>query len=126
MSMHATRHRRVTLCALMLAIATPLAQAGSSFPTGEYVSGSITMRFGDDGVTRVMSGGKVVVEAAYSASDDQIRITDKSGPWACTNQGEETGVYRWKYAGGTLSLTAVEDRCKGRSHDLAQSWQRKS
>lgn len=115
------------LAALVVCASTCLpARAASdlpAFPTGAYVSGKIAMKVDPQGHVRVTEGMKVLVDGEFSVKADEIRLTDKSGPMACLTKGQETGVYRWHYTGGKLTLSKIEDRCEGRVGDLtAQPW----
>jgi hypothetical protein len=122
-----TAHRLgAIVCTLALAVAAAPARAQSTFPGGEYLAGSISILFGEHGSLRVKSSGKPLVDAVYSTHADEIRITDRSGPMACTGKGTSTGLYRWKYADDTLALTKLDDSCEGRVQDLTvQPWKRK-
>jgi len=113
-------------CAVSIALMLiPLAWAAPAFPTGNYQAGEVSMQFDDHGRFKVSKGGQTVVDGEYTARADQISLTDKSGAWACSSKGEETGSYLWKYEGGTLTFSKVEDRCEGRVGDLPQhGWKR--
>lgn len=123
------RNRQRWLPVLVVCASTCLsAQAASdspAFPTGAYVSGKIAMKFDPQGHVRVTEGTKVLVDGEFSVKADEIRLTDRSGPWACLTAGQETGTYRWQYAGEKLTLSRIDDRCEGRVGDLtAQPWKR--
>src|ERR1700751_3429339 len=115
-----SRHTRFAHSAARLtaaigaAFVTLLVFAAATFPSGTYVSGGMAATF-DGGHFRVKQGETGQVEGDYATHGDQIQLTDKRGPWACTTAGEETGAYRWKYDGGTLTFSEVSDRCKDRS-----------
>ena len=122
-----TQKLRSGICIASIAslLAMPLAAGAPTFPTGKYKAGEISLQFDGGGHFKVNTGDQAVVEGVYTASADQITLTDKSGAWACSSKGEETGTYGWKYAGGTLTLSKVEDHCEGRAGDLPQrGWQR--
>ena len=105
----------------------PTALAGpAAFPTGKYLAGQFAVEFNEKGQVRFTQGDSVLVEGEFSAKTDTISLTDRSGPMACLDAGQETGTYRWKIEGGALTFTKVDDRCDGRSQDLtAQAWRRK-
>jgi hypothetical protein len=94
--------------------------AASDFPAGVYSAKglSATVTFDDKGELRVMQRGVLKVEAAYAVTGDQIQLTDKRGPWACTKTGEQTGAYHWRFDKGVLVFTKVADQCKDRSDSL--------
>jgi len=98
-------------------IVVPLAVAAPTFPAGKYKAGEISIQFDTHGNVKVSQGDRALVDGKYTANGDQIRLTDESGPMACA-KGEESGTYRWKREGDTLTFSKVEDRCDGRSGDL--------
>jgi len=105
-------------------MAVPLAVAAPKFPTGKYQAGDISIQFDNHGHVSVSQGERALVDGQYVANGDQVKLTDESGPMACS-KGEETGTYRWKYDGDTITFTKVEDRCDGRSGDLfGRGWKR--
>jgi hypothetical protein len=105
-------------------LATPLVMAAPAFPTGKYKAGEISIQFDDRGHVKVSQGDRALVDGEYTTNADQLKLTDKSGPMACPKD-EETGTYRWKYQGSTLTLSKVEDRCDGRSGDLSgREWKK--
>jgi hypothetical protein len=105
-------------------LVVPLVVAAPTFPTGKYKAGEISIQFDGHGNVKVSQGDRVLVDGQYIADGDQIKLTDESGPMACS-KGEETGTYRWKHEGGTLTFSKVEDRCDGRSGDLVgRGWKR--
>jgi hypothetical protein len=109
-------------------LATAPAWAAADFPTGVFSAKGLTttITFGDKGQVQVNKGGVLEVEGAYTINGDQIQVTDKSGPWACTKAGQETGAYHWKYDKGVLAFTKVADACKARSAGLAKyEWKKK-
>lgn len=119
------KYKGVLLSALALATCPVLAApacAAAEFPAGVYSAKGLTSKitFDKKGHVRVDKAGVLEVQSAYTVSGDQIRITDKSGPWACKKSGEETGAYRWKYDKGALAFTKVADACADRSGDLVK------
>jgi hypothetical protein len=108
-------------------LATAPALAASNFPTGTYALRGVgaTATFDNKGQVRVNKRGVMEVAADYVVKGDQLRLTDKSGPWACTKAGEQTATYRWKYDGGVLAFTKVADKCKPRADTLTKYvWKR--
>jgi len=105
-------------------IAVPFVVAAPTFPTGTYKAGEISIQFDDHGHVRVGQGDHILVEGQFVVSADQIKLTDESGPMACS-KGEETGSYRWKYEGEALSFSKLDDPCDGRSGDLlGRQWKK--
>ena len=98
----------------------------ADFPQGTYASAEYTIVFADKGQFRVMTGEELAVEGEYTVKGDQLILTDKRGPLACTGEGMETATYGWKYEGEMLTLSKVKDECSGRSAGLtAGPWKRK-
>lgn len=108
--------------AVCAALATVPASPASGFPTGTYSAKGLaaTATFDGNGKVHVSRGGVVEVEGVYTVEGDQIQLTDKSGPWACTKAGEQTGTYRWAYANGTLAFSKVTDPFEGRAASLTR------
>jgi hypothetical protein len=99
--------------------------AAAEFPAGTFTAGAFTITFGA-GKFRLNQGDVMEVEGGYSAKGSQIQLIDKSGPWACTKAGEQTGTYDWKYENGTLAFSKVADKCDDRSQSLTgQPWKKK-
>lgn len=125
--MQATRLNllRLTLLAALSAVTLPVL-AAAPFPAGDYTQGDLTLHFGNDGKFTVsQTKGGVVVEGAYASTADEVKLTDKSGPWACLTKGTETGSYGWTVAKEALTLTRRDDRCDERANTLlAGPWQR--
>ena len=106
-------------------VAVPLVIAAPAFPAGKYQAGEVSMQFDGHGHFKLSMGKQALVDGDYATSADQIRLTDKSGPLACSAKGEETGAYLWKFEGDKLIFTKVEDACEGRSGDLPnRDWKR--
>ncbi|MGH8311922.1 MAG: hypothetical protein ACRESI_06240 [Gammaproteobacteria bacterium] len=118
------------LITLVLATSTVLAispaLAATDFPTGTYAAKGVaeTVTFGD-GQLLVNRGGVMKDKADYTVKGDQLQLTDKSGPWACTKAGEQTGTYHWKYDSGILAFSKIADKCEGRAAWLTKySWKK--
>ena len=108
--------------AMCTALATAPASPAAGFPTGTYAAKGLaaTVTFDGSGRLQVRKGGVTEVVADYTVSGHQIRLTDKSGPWACTKAGEKAGTYRWKYQSGVLAFSKVSDRCTPRVESLTK------
>src|SRR5690242_5893783 len=89
----------VATTALAFALATALSPAfAAKLPTGSYATnGGITLTLDGKGHFSVNDGKGVKVAGSYTIKADQLVLTDEEGPWACTNSGEESGTYTWKY-----------------------------
>lgn len=74
----------------------------------------------------MLDGKSTQVVGKYTVKGDQLELTDTGGPWACTKEGEQTGIYSWKYARSVLTLTKVTDLCTDRAGTLTPTWQAKS
>jgi hypothetical protein len=66
--------------------------------------------------TVTKNGNFVAAEGRCTLTQEQLVFNDEKGPWACTDPGEENGIYTWALDGKTLTLTAVEDQCPGRTY----------
>jgi len=113
--------------ALALATCPMLATAGD-FPTGVYASKGVpaTIHFASGGRVRVVKSGALKVDGSYAIDRDQIQLSDKNGPWACTKPGEETGTYHWKADKDQLTFTKIADTCADRVQSLTQyTWKRR-
>ena len=108
--------------AMCAALATVPASPANGFPTGTYSAQGLaaTATFDGNGKLHISKGGVMEVDGDYTVKGDQIQLTDKSGPWACTKAGEQTGIYRWTYANGTLAFSKVMDQCEGRAASLTK------
>ncbi len=102
--------------ALLVSFMCALGFAQEKFPTGKYAVGEFTISFSSDGTTTVRRQEQVVVEGVYSATKDEITITDKRGPMACIDAGP--GKFQWKFDGKALTLKTIEDPCGGRASAL--------
>ena len=124
-----TRNRFAEMSAtLAIAICSALA-AGSAlaadFPVGTYTDSEVTLVFDGTGHFRGSEKNVVKVEGDYTVDGDQLQITDKSGPWACTKATEQTGTYRWKAEGNALTFSKVADACKDRVGSLTpRAWKK--
>ena len=100
----------------------------ADFPAGAYTAhGGVTLTFDGKGQFRVNDGKATQVAGHYAVKGNQLVLTDKEGPWACTKPDEQTGTYTWKYANSTLMLTKVADHCEARAGTLAtEPWKQPS
>ena len=83
-----------SVCIASLVIASTTALAGG-FPTGSYISGPYTLKFEPNGAFRVTKSGVALVQGTYLVKGNQLQITDKRGPFACTGKGQATATYAW-------------------------------
>lgn len=113
-----------TIAFMEAALLTGVATAASNLPTGSYSSGPYTLVFDRDGSFQVVKSGYALVEGDYLVSGQQIRLTDKKGPFACTGPGQATGTYNWKLERGVLLLRKVEDKCNDRSASFTVPWKK--
>jgi hypothetical protein len=124
MCAHENRAVNIWTVSVLSAIATSIAVAAPTFPTGKYKAGEISIQFDDHGHVQVSQGDRALVDGRFVANADQIKLTDESGPMACSKD-EATGTYRWKYDGEALSFSKLDDRCDGRSGDLSgRQWKK--
>jgi len=113
----------LAVCSI-LAISPALA---ADFPPGTYgvKQAPYTLSFDAQGQFHVQQGTTLQVSGTYSVKAGEVHLTDKSGPWACTKAGEETGTYSWKYENGALTFSKVADKCEDRVKSLVNlSWER--
>lgn len=94
--------------AISTALASSPALAATDFPTGIFAAKGVTATVTfSDGTLLFNRGGVMEVEADYTVTGDQFRLTDKSGPDACTKASEQTGIYHWKYANWALTFSTI-------------------
>jgi len=119
-------HHAVIACTVTLAsaiVSSSVSGAEAVFPAGEYRAGKIAITFDASGHVRLTGDSGPLVDGEFTASGNQIRLTDRSGPMACPSA--QTGVYRWSLVRDALTFSKVDDPCDGRSGDLtAQHWKR--
>lgn len=119
-------------CAWALGIASTLALGvafAAAFPTGTYgvKDAPFTVSFDDKGKFHVNKGETLEVTGSYAVKGGELRLTDSSGPWACTKDGEQTGTYSWKYQDGVLTFHKVADMCEDRVKSLVNlGWKRQA
>ena len=124
MNAHEIRSSIIWAVSVMSTITMAVAIAAQTFPTGTYNAGGISIQFDDHGHVRVSQGDRSLVDGQFLATADQIKLTDESGPMACS-KGEESGTYHWKYEDEALSFSKLNDRCDGRSGDLiGRQWKK--
>jgi hypothetical protein len=124
MNTHTLRSLIIGMASIISLLAMPLA-AAAVFPTGTYKAGEVSIRFDAQGHFKLSQGDKTLVDGKFTASGDQLKVTDESGSWACSKKGEETGSYRWSFESETLTFSKLDDQCAGRSDDLPKrKWKR--
>ena len=120
-------HLTTSALAICSTLAVSSAFAGD-FPTGMYEvkEAPYTLNFDDKGQFHVNTGETLKVAGNYSVKAAQLRLTDQTGPWACTKAGQQTGTYAWKYENAVLTFSKVEDKCEDRVRSLVNlAWKRK-
>lgn len=106
-----------------IALAAASSALAADFPTGTYTQAGFTLAFDGNGHFRGSQKGAVKVEGDYATSGDQLKFTDRSGAWACP--ASQTGTYRWKSEGDTLTFSKVSDACKDRVGSLTpHAWKK--
>ncbi len=86
----------------------------AEFPKGTYSAVSDEqweVVFADQSRFRVTRNGKIGAEGQYVSTAKRVVFSNEKGPDGC---GNESGTYKWKRHGDTLSLAAVEEPCRGR------------
>jgi hypothetical protein len=129
MSSHALVRSNLSTSALAICSMLTFSSAfAADFPTGMYEvkEAPYTLSFGDKGQFLVNTGETLRVTGHYSVKAGQLRLTDQTGPWACTKAGEQAGTYAWKYENAVLTFSKVEDKCEDRVRSLVNlAWKRK-
>ena len=76
---------------------------------------------------QILLGDKPMVEGRFTASGDEIVLTDEKGPISCSiTPGNETGKYKWTLDAGKLTFTTTGDKCDGRELILTlHAWTKK-
>ena len=101
----------------------------ADFPVGSYAidASKPTLSFDDKGHFRVTQGDKLQVAGTFTVKGDEIRLTDREGPWACTKAGEKSGTYHWKYENSMLTFSKSTDACQDRVGSLvAMNWKKQA
>jgi len=80
---------------------------GQDLPGIPELQGNWEITFTSERFTAALSG-KVQVEGSYSVKQDQLTLTDESGPGAATG-ADAVGTYKWSFDGKALTLTKVQD-----------------
>jgi hypothetical protein len=103
------------LAASLATASSPLRGTYATTITGKPapLNGKWQLRFLPGNAVRVVRNGKVVVFGRAIVIGSRVRVTDRSGSYACS-PAEGTGVYLYKVLGRRLTFTAVADRCVGR------------
>ncbi|HEY7642365.1 MAG TPA: hypothetical protein VH814_21710 [Steroidobacteraceae bacterium] len=114
-----------SLLAATVATTTATPALAADLAAGTYAASGIDLTFDGNGHFRGSQKDAVVVEGEYKATGDQLEFADKSGPWACP--AAQTGTYRWKSTGDTLTFSKVSDACSERVQSLtARAWKKQS
>jgi hypothetical protein len=71
----------------------------------------------------VTKGGSLAVSGSSRITGNRISFHDLAGPFACRG-AQATGVYTWRIAGKSLTLTAVKEPCAGRKLVLTKRFTR--
>ena len=93
-------------------------QTSQELKEGTYTSNLdfriISFKLYDGNHYTVKLDGETVVEGVYEIKNEQVYITDETGPYAC---GENmTGVYKWIIKDNKVTFTVVKDECTGRKN----------
>jgi len=110
----------------VLGFSTALA---ADFPSGTFAvkQAPYTLTFDGKGQFRVYEDKTLQVSGSYSVKAGEVLLSDKTGPWACTKPGEETGTYAWKYEGAVLTFNKIADKCEDRVKSLINiAWKAQS
>jgi hypothetical protein len=111
------------IAALVLAVPS-VVLAGRDLPLGKYtrtvttparLKGVWVLDFLKGGKYTIADNGAVVVRGHFQ-STTRLYLSGETGPAACP----QFGVYTWKRAGKTLTLTKVSDSCAGRAAVLSR------
>lgn len=112
------------LLAAALAVSS-FAYAAADFPAGTYVASGVDVTFDHAGHFHTTVNGTTMVEGDYAVSGEQLKFSDKRGPWACP--AGQTGTYRWKADADTLTFGKVADACADRVNTLTpHPWKKQS
>ena len=93
-------------------------QTSQELKEGTYTSNVdsrvISFKLYDGNHYTVKLDDETVVEGVYEVKNEQVYITDETGPYAC---GENmTGVYKWIIKDNKVTFTVVKDECTGRKN----------
>ena len=116
----------VSAAALTICTAPAYSSAfAADLPTGRYEAKDLRLFFDETGLFHVTKGEITEVSGTYTVQGGRIELTDVKGPWACTNPGQQTGTYNWKFDGATLTFSKISDSCDDRSASLVPAaWKR--
>jgi hypothetical protein len=109
---------------LALGFLAGVAGASSSALSGTYratitgkpaaLNGKWQLEFRPRGVVHLVRNGQlVVVGKATRIGTRRLKLSDRSGPYACS-AAEGNGVYTYRVARRRLTFTLVADKCVGR------------
>jgi hypothetical protein len=118
--------RLAFVCSLIGVLALPSGALAGNLPLGKYTAnvktparlkGTWVLNFAKNGTYSITDNGAVVVRGHFT-STSRIYLSRETGPAACS----QFGVYSWKRAGKTLTLTRVSDPCAGRATVLGHAF----
>jgi hypothetical protein len=109
----------VGLAAGVAAASSPLSGTYRTTITGKPapLNGKWQLRFLPGNAVRVVRNGKIVVFGRAIVTGSRVRVSDRSGPYACSS-AEGAGVYLYSVVGRRLTFKVVADRCVGRKFIL--------
>lgn len=90
---------------------------GQDLPDHSELQGNWEITFKGDSYSAALRG-IVQVEGSYTVKQDQLTLTDKSGPGAGTG-ADAVGTYKWSFDGKALILTKVQDENPSRTTVLS-------
>ena len=80
---------------------------GQDLPDHPELQGNWEITFTSDSFTAALNG-QVQVAGRIAVKQDQVTLTDVSGPGAATDS-DAVGTYKWSFDGKVLTLTKVQD-----------------
>jgi hypothetical protein len=128
--LHGGPHPRVTMHKQLLSVLVAfgllagVATASLSSLNGTYratitgkpaaLNGRWQLKFLSGSTVHLVRNGKLVVVGKAIAIDvRRLRVSDRSGSYAC-NPREGNGIYTYRVAGRRITFRAVADKCIGR------------
>jgi hypothetical protein len=117
--------RHVAVAALVLvAVAAPARASTQKSPIagtytttivgkGPRLNGKWTISIAPSGRYGIYTLGRKLITGSAKTIGKRVTFADQGGPAACTGS-QAVGIYRWKLAGGLLTLAPLSDGCTGR------------
>lgn len=103
--------------ALALAAGQKIPLAGTYTVTivgkGTGIDGKWAISIAPSGRYGIYARGRRIITGSAKTTGKRVTFADQGGPSACPG-AKAVGVYRWKLAGGLLTLTPLSDACTGR------------